>query len=97
MLITVLNNQSLQDISIRYFGTLEALFDIAVLNNIGITQELAAGQILELPIRDYGSQEVTNYFIANQKEPATGIQSNKSILPELGIGKMIIGSTFKVK
>lgn len=71
MQIKILNSQTLQDIAIQYCGTLEALFDIALLNNISVTQELSPGQILNIPKVDYGFQEVVNYFSINKIEPAT--------------------------
>ena len=95
MQITVLNNQSLQDIAIRYCGTIPAIFDIALLNNISITQELDPGQILNIPIKDYGFQEVVNYFMLELKEPATSLEENILVI-EYGIGAMAIENNFKV-
>lgn len=71
MSIKVLQAQSLADIALQYCGTLQALFDIAVLNGLSITQELEPGQELELPDTDYGFKEVVNYYRANKLEPAT--------------------------
>jgi hypothetical protein len=73
MQVTILNSQTLQDIAIQYCGTLEALFDIAFLNNISVTEELSPGQILNIPEVDYGFQEVVNYFLINKKQPATAL------------------------
>lgn len=94
MPITVLNNQSLEDVAIRHCGTIEALFDIAYLNNISVTEELFADQILMIPSKDYGSQEVINYLQENKQEPASGFNNANSIIPHLGIGTMVIGQTF---
>jgi len=97
--ITVLNNQSLIDVAIRHCGTVEAVLDIAILNNVGITQELVPGQILELPNKDYGYQEVVNYFEINKKEPATSLtEENKAIVEgDSGIGFWIIEDNFIVQ
>jgi hypothetical protein len=73
MQVTVLNNQSVFDIAIQYFGTIEASVLIAVLNGISITDELTPGHILELPVIDYGYSEVAAYFKTEKIEPATGI------------------------
>lgn len=96
MQVTVLNNQTLQDIAIRYCGTIAAVIDIALLNNISITQELDPGQILIIPIKDYGFQEIVNYFILESKEPATSLAEENIISIESGIGYMQIENNFKV-
>ena len=48
-MITVLNNQSLFDISIRYTGTIENAFKIAVANGLSLTDELQPGAQLLIP------------------------------------------------
>lgn len=71
MEVTVLNKQSLFDIAISYFGTVEAVIDIAFVNNISITDELTPGQVLKLPNKDYGFKEVIKYYRAEKIQPAT--------------------------
>ena len=71
MEIVVLNNQTILDISIRYFGTADAAFDIATLNKLSITDELVPGQIVVLPEDEYGEQETVLFFRANRMQPAT--------------------------
>ena len=94
MLIKALHNQTLLDVAILHCGTVEAVADIAVLNNISITGDLVPGQLIELPANDYGNQEVVKYFVANKIDPATDY--TQEIESQAGIGTMIIGSTFKV-
>lgn len=99
MQITVLNNQTLLDIAIRHCGTVEAVAYIAILNNISITQELIPGQLIELPSKDYGNQEVINYFSANKIDPATALTEEHTALTEgnSGIGFWEIGNNFIVQ
>lgn len=99
MLVTVLNNQTLQDIAILYCGTIAALFDIALLNNVSITDDLVPGQILEIPSKDYGFQEVVNYFISNEIQPATILTKENTEAMEglTGIDYWIIEDTFTVQ
>lgn len=99
MSIIVLNNQMLIDIAIRYFGTVEALVELAVLNGISITEELVPGQTLELPNIDYGFQEVVAFFKVNKKQPATALtQDNNEIIEgDSGIGFWIIEDNFIVQ
>lgn len=86
MQVTILNSQTLQDIAIQYCGTLEALFDIAFLNNISVTEELSPGQILNIPQVDYGFQEVVNYFLINKKQPATALTQEMIFIIEGNTG-----------
>lgn len=97
--ITVLNNQSLLDIAIRTFGTVEAVLAIAILNGISITQELVPGQVLNLPSIDYGNQEIVNFFDINKKDPATALtEEDKAIIEgDSGIGFWIIEDNFIVQ
>jgi hypothetical protein len=99
MQITALNNQSLLDVAIRHCGTVEAVVDIAILNNISITNDLVPGQLIALPVKDYGNQEVINYFSANKKDPATALTEEHIAITEgdSGIGIMAIGTTFIVQ
>lgn len=97
--ITVLNNQSLLDVAIRYFGTVEAVLAIAILNSISITQELVPEQVLELPNLDYGYQEIVTFFNVNKKQPATALtEENKAIIEgNSGIGFWAIEDNFIVQ
>ncbi|MBW7839225.1 MAG: hypothetical protein H3C36_06250 [Chitinophagaceae bacterium] len=80
MTITVLNNQSLFDLAIRYCGTAQAAFAIAALNNISLTGDLKAGSQLELPLWPSG-REIARYFASKGHQPATAWNSENSELP----------------
>lgn len=97
--ITVLYNQNLLDIAIRYCGTVEAVLDIAVLNGIGIMDNLVPGQLLNVPDTDYGYQEIVTFFNVNKKQPATALTAeNKAVVEgDSGIGFWIIGDNFIVQ
>lgn len=99
MQITTLHNQSLLDVAIRHCGTVEAVADIAILNNISITEDLIPGQLIELPLKDYGNQEVINYFSVNKIDPATALTEEHTALTEgdSGIGFWEIGNNFIVQ
>jgi hypothetical protein len=99
MQITALNNQSLLDVAIRHCGTVEAVVDIAILNNISITDDLVPGQLIALPAKDYGNQEVINYFSGNKIDPATALTEEHTALIEgnSGIGFWEIGNNFIVQ
>lgn len=99
MKIIALHNQTLSDIAIRHCGTMEALADIAILNNISITENPTPGQLIELPTKDYGNQEVINNFSANKIDPATALTDDHTALTEgdSGIGFWEIGNNFIVQ
>ena len=99
MKIIALHNQTLLDIAIRHCGSIDAVIDIAVLNNVSITDDLAPGLILEIPNNDYGAQEVINYFDINQLQPATALTEEQKALTEgkSGIGFWEIGNNFIVQ
>ena len=44
----VYENQTLQDISAHVYGRVDVVVDLALLNNISITEKLAAGQLIKL-------------------------------------------------
>lgn len=71
MKIKVLHNQTIFDIAIQYFGTIDAAYDIALLNDISITDVLPVIFELLLPDNDYGFNEVVNYYKSNRITPAT--------------------------
>lgn len=75
-------NQSLIDIAIEVFGSLEKLPELALANGISITDELSVGQVL---------------IIEPSKNPTTDFLTKESITiatdEPLVLGSMIIGST----
>lgn len=69
MKATVLDRQSIFDIAIQHCGAAEAEYDIAMLNGISITDELNAGQLLELP--SVINKDVVAYYTNKKLTPAT--------------------------
>lgn len=99
MKVIVQHNQSLFDISIRYTGTLENAFKIAVANGLSLTDELEPGAQLIIPADVEMNSDVASYFSAKGIQPATGLTDNDLLISQTvqrGIGYMQIGKTFKV-
>lgn len=73
--VTVLNNQSLWDIAIQEYGTVEVVFELAMANDIGVTDLLTAGQELILPEVDNSivKPEVVDYYRRNDLHPVSGV------------------------
>ena len=100
MQIKVLHNQTLLDISIYLFGTAIGAMSLAIANDISLTDDLEVGQILNVPVNsDFEQRLIAEYFQNKGLKPATQLteEINVFVPSELGIGKMRVGSTFKVK
>lgn len=96
--VVVRQGQTLFDIAVQESGSVTTVFDWALKNNKSITGELVTGEILEVPESVYTDPVVTDYFKTTENKPATSItaQNHELIVPDDGIGAMIIGSTFIV-
>lgn len=84
MVVRVLHNQSLLDIAIQEYGTIEAAFDLALANGLEVTDMLTPGMVLELPISDYEDRDIANYFKSRKIHPATGISEETEEVIEMG-------------
>jgi hypothetical protein len=94
MEVKVLNNQSLFDLAIQAAGSVEAVFDIALANNVSTTDELTPGRALQIP--EVLNKQVANYYSTNGIRPATALSaSDAAMLPE-GIGFWIVEYDFIV-
>ena len=69
----ILQNQSLLDISIQEFGNVEALFELASLNNIGITDALTPAAKLKVPSIESLTPDVQRYYKNKDMHPATAL------------------------
>ena len=70
-MITVTSQQSTLDLALQHCGSLEAAFDLALLNNVSITDDLLDGQKLDIPAAL--SKDVTKYYAVHDIRPATAI------------------------
>jgi hypothetical protein len=97
--VIVHQGQTLFDIAVQESGNVAAVFDWALKNNKSITEELVTGEILENPESFYTEIAVTNYFKTTNNKPSTGLtnENHELIVPDDGIGAMIIESTFTVR
>jgi len=89
----VYENQTLQDISSHVYGRSDVAMDLALLNNISITDTLQAGKIIKLiavPVNTLVKEALESRNII----PAVdfNIINNEAI--EIGIGSMIIETNF---
>lgn len=96
MEITVSENQSVFDIAVRYCGSDEAAYAIAILNNISVTETLVPGQKLEMPVAI--DADIVDYFEERGINPATTVTDAESLNNEIleGIDYWAIGVDFVV-
>jgi len=91
-----LNNQSLVDVALQEYGSIEGLVDIALRNGKSITSDLQVGEVLQ--IGEVISKDVAQYFKVNNLKVATGAEmfypTAISVSPStLSFGVVTIGST----
>ncbi|MBF6607126.1 MAG: LysM domain-containing protein [Flavobacterium sp.] len=70
--ITAISNQSLFDIALQEYGAIDAVFDIAALNDLSISAQLTPGQSILLPEVVYEA-EIAQYFKGINKMIATNV------------------------
>lgn len=91
--ITTLNGQSAVDITIQHTGSVAAIVDFAIANNISITQNLNAGTVLKTVSPN--EKRVVDYYSVKKLTPATS-KSERKATRRRGIGNMTVGQDFKV-
>lgn len=84
-------HQKVTDFATQFAGTLESLFDVCMLNGIGITDEVAAGTELKVDAVD---KEVIGFYETAVEDIVTNERGDIVLLG--GIGYMQIGSSFRV-
>lgn len=66
--IAVETNQNILDVCLQVYGTLDALFDLALENNMGITDDIQAGQTMQYT---QNSNPIAAYYAGRNHRPAT--------------------------
>ncbi len=68
----VTEGQSLIDVAIQEYGSVEALFDLADANGLAITDLLTPGQVLAVPSSAAAVPSLVSYFRARAQRINTG-------------------------
>lgn len=71
MKVTVLQNQTLSDIALQVYGSLEGVFVLATDNDLSVTDELKAGQVLGYQAEKVINKQIVQYYSDNNIHPAT--------------------------
>lgn len=95
MKIAVNDRQSLFDIALQTCGSIEAVFELAEANGIGVTAPLVAGQVIEYGADTLRNKLVVQHYGNNHVIPSTAITPESKIMPE-GIEYWNIELDFKV-
>lgn len=94
----VLHNQSILDFAIQHTGSAHNAFEIAMANNISITDQLTAGNDLVIPVSIVNDVDVKNYYQSKAIQPATDItQYEDSEENPEGISIWILNQNFIVQ
>ena len=73
---TVLDRQNIFDLAVQTTGNASTAFDLALLNDLSLTDNLDTGQ--ELVLIDKENKAVADYYDAKQLKPATGITEEQA-------------------
>lgn len=68
-MIKVLNGQTLFDIALQTSGSVEAAFNLSLLNSIGMTDDITPGTAITQT--DILNKEIAAYYLAKNIQPAT--------------------------
>ncbi|MFD2566070.1 hypothetical protein [Pseudotenacibaculum haliotis] len=90
MSIITIHSQNLLDISTQESGSIEAVFDHALLNDLSITDQLEVGSSLEAAQSEHANSDITAYYKQRIIKPATGAVVTERISEGAGIGSMEI-------
>ncbi|MDQ8012049.1 MAG: hypothetical protein REI96_06355 [Flavobacterium nitrogenifigens] len=95
----IISGQSLSDIAVQEDGNVSTVLEWALKNNKSITEKLVPGNVLENPKSDLKDIGISQYFNGITKKISTGITNENYavIIPDDGIGAMIIEDTFIVR
>ena len=94
----VLHNQSLLDFAIQHTGSTQNAFEVAMANNLSITDKLTAGSELIIPVSVAMDVDVKNYYQSKEIQPATDITQHAESEEILeGISIWILNQNFIVQ
>lgn len=74
--IVVLEGQSLFDLALQKGGSIEAVFDFAVKNEISITDDITPGIGLLPP--DAKSKQIVDYYSKHSLKPGTAVTGDQA-------------------
>jgi hypothetical protein len=70
--VEIKEGQTLPDILIQELGDMERLFEVALLNEMSVTDELAAGDFILVPESENSKKNIVKIFSDPANKPASG-------------------------
>lgn len=99
--IPIKHKQSVLDLSVQAFGSMDAFMDMAVENDISITENLTPGDELSLPEFSEKKTDIIAFYNKNQIKPSTALLDDSIVtfLEALnnGIGYWVVENNFVVQ
>ncbi len=93
--VVVIQDQTLFDIAIQEYGSVEGVIQLAVDNDISITEVLSPGMALDISVEPI-DVDIVSYYKAHGLKPATGRSELDVDCLYKGIGYMIIDQDLEV-
>lgn len=77
-------NQSLFDLAIQSYGSIEASIKMALENDLSVTDELEVGGTMKLPELNIGRTSIVKYYNQKNIKPGTGFSviDNPDLVPD---------------
>ena len=94
--VSIKPHQCLLDISMQQKGSIGALFDLAVVNDRSITDDLTSGSTLLIPDTEIADRRVFQLFRDESVVPANAFTADDEAAIKGGIGYMGIQVDFRV-
>ncbi|OSZ79264.1 hypothetical protein CAP35_13705 [Chitinophagaceae bacterium IBVUCB1] len=91
--VTVRHGQSMIDIALQYYGSINGVWDVAKLNDLSITEQLKAGQTLKVTV----TENETTKYLGSYNDKITYVIACGTEDVFGGIGYMEIGNDFIVR
>lgn len=97
--VIVFSHQTLFDLAIEYYGSIAAVFDLAVANGLAVSADISSGTTVVLPNATAANGEVVSYFAGKGQHIATGGFSSEdsSLQQPSGIGYWAVGVDFLIQ
>jgi hypothetical protein len=95
--VPVLYGQTIIDIAIQELGDGNRAFELAQLNNISISDDLNAGQVIVVPDYDLANRYLVQLFSNPSNKPASGDNLSSGVLADVGIGYWALEVDFVVQ
>lgn len=92
---TILEGQSFLDKVIENTGSIEECFEMSLINEMSITDNLVVGKLLT--ISKVSSSNIVSFLKDNKPATKLSNQNIEDFIPKTGIGYMIINNNFIVE